>query len=154
MIRKKIIVGQRQRKKRINRPEQGLQIAIFNDLIPLMRRQKYKQFMAFHVPNGGKRTKYEAHIFQAMGVMSGVADIILLLPAGWSAEGDVSVNFGEPRTVFIELKAGSGGQEDSQEAFEGRVTALGFSYHLLVAKNPADAVTQMRHLLRQYGVPL
>lgn len=134
------------RKKRIRRPEQELQIAIFNFLKPLMQIQKYKQFCAFHVPNGGQRTKYEGMIFKAMGVMPGVPDICLLLPYN---EDDPD---SYPRTVWIELKAGKGDTTDNQDAFGALMEEYGFDYRVLAASDKQDAVDQMRAILREYGV--
>lgn len=144
------------RKPRLKRPEQGLQIAIFNQLRPLMALQKRKKFMAFHVPNGGYRTGAEANIFQSMGVMPGVADIVLLFPYSDLRSCVCS------RVVFIELKAykplktkekpdDSTMQNENQKDFHESVKALGFDYRVLAAKDPADACNQMFDILREFG---
>lgn len=38
--------------------------------------------LMFHIPNGGKRTKYEAARFKAMGVVPGIPDLFLAIPKG------------------------------------------------------------------------
>lgn len=147
------------RKKAMQRPEQMLQIAIFNQLKPLMAVQKCQKFCAFHVPNGGYRTPAEAQAFFSMGTRSGVADIILLLPP------DPDVIGGTGRTVFVELKAFKPPktkpdkkpdtaklQSETQADFMGIVQTLGFDYHVLAAKDAADACNQMAAILQRYGV--
>lgn len=127
-------------KKIKNRPEQDLQIGIFDQLKPLMIAQEYKHFLAFHVPNGGWRTKMEADIFQAMGTMAGVTDIVFLFPE---------------KVVFVELKFGKSGRaNENQTKFESRVTALGFEYYLLAAKDLMDALEKIVGLLKLNGVPV
>lgn len=102
-------------KAKMRRPEQVIQIGIFNHLIPLMAAQKHSEFTAFHVPNGGHRSEAEAAIFKAMGVMSGVADICILIPKKYfPAREDVKLTLGysvtvpaatmPPKTIWIELK--------------------------------------------------
>jgi len=143
--------------KKKKRPEQGLQIAIFNFLCPLMIAQKYEQFIAFHVPNGGWRTPFEANLFKTMGVMPGVADIILLFPPDQTASlGDgmrIAASARPPRVVFVELKFDAD-QVNTQQAFQIRVEAMGFKYILLQAKTPDDAVRQTKQILENHGVAM
>jgi hypothetical protein len=40
--------------------------------------RKAEGCFAFHIPNGGYRTKAEAGIFKSLGVVSGVPDVMLL----------------------------------------------------------------------------
>lgn len=127
-------------KKHIRRPEQELQIAIFNYLRPLMVLQKYSQFMAFHVPNGGKRTSYEGYIFKAMGVMAGVTDIPFLFPG--------------PKVVWAEVKVKGEDQTEPQRNFQARVEAFGFEYRLIEAKDASDAISQAQAILRANGVKI
>lgn len=78
---------------------------------------KLKQLL-FHVPNGGKRNKVTAQIFKAMGVVPGVADLILLAPRkGYGA-------------LCIEMKTPSGDQSPSQREWEKDVIAAGNKYAL------------------------
>lgn len=162
------------RKKRMARPEQRMHIAIFNFLLPRMALPMYRdQFLAFHVPNGGGRSKAEGEILKRMGVMAGVADIVMLFPEIFA--GTPQINR-PPTTVFIELKAYNPpppvrlkkdgtpvkararsektetGLEDSQIEFRNRVAGLGFRYVLLIAKDERDAINQIAALMREYGV--
>lgn len=161
------------RKPVMRRPEQRMQIAIFNFLRPLMALAHYREkFLAFHVGNGGGRSKAEAGIMQSMGVMAGVADIVMLF-CPLTVLGTAQR---QSTTVFIELKAYKApppvrlkkdgtpvkararsektetGLEDSQIEFRDRVTALGFRYVLMIVKDERDAVAQVAQLMREYGV--
>lgn len=161
------------RKKRMARPEQRMQIAIFNFLLPRMALPMYRdQFLAFHVPNGGGRSKAEGEILKRMGVMAGVADIVML----FRPLTLLGTEQRQSTTVFIELKAYNPpppvrlkkdgtpvkararsektetGLEDSQIEFRNRVTGLGFRYVLLIAKDERDAINQIAALMREYGV--
>lgn len=151
-------------RKRNKRPEQALQIGIFNQLRVLMGLQRYEQFLAFHCPNGGARTEFEGKIFKEMGVMPGAPDIILLFPERkfdpafipiktegkpyW--EGDENTY---PKTVFVELKAGDkSGQNANQELFQRRAEGLGFEYHLISVLDLKDALNQIYAILMMNGV--
>lgn len=152
------LLGKKFRKVK-NRPEQDLQIGIFNQLIPLMNEQNFKYFMAAHSPNGGWRTPVEAGVFKAMGVMPGFADILLMFPCMEILDLDNNgircvKTIGHPRVVFIELKAGRNSQEDSQIVFESRIKRLGFEYILLAPKSLLEALHAMAQILALNGVPV
>ncbi|HEY8948473.1 MAG TPA: VRR-NUC domain-containing protein [Rhizomicrobium sp.] len=76
--------------------EQDLQIAVAGmlDLIRL------PEWIFFHVPNGGVRSKAEAAILKAMGVKAGVHDIVII----WRG-----------RCIVIELKAPDGKLSKAQK---------------------------------------
>lgn len=135
-------------------PETAIQIGIMNFLRRMMDIEDGKRFMAFHVPNGGQRSREEAKILHAMGVLAGVADIILLLHG---------------RTVFIELKhqpmrvakQGQKGaivrsaakpQEDAQKAFQRRAAVLGHDYRLIAATDAGDGLNQVLAVLAEYDI--
>lgn len=88
----------RPRRRIVNRPEQEIQISIIETFnkIGLARHYKF-----FHIPNGGGRSKVEAGIFKAMGVMPGVPDIMIL-----------------PGPYFLEVKALGGRLSPEQLAFQ------------------------------------
>jgi hypothetical protein len=69
--------------------EDAIQAALINH-IALRARPGVK---AFHVPNGGKRSKAEAGRFKALGVVRGIPDLVVI------ADG---------RALFLELKATDG----------------------------------------------
>jgi len=63
----------------------------------------------FAVPNEGQRTKANASRMKAQGMVSGVSDIIFLLPRG------------QYHGLCIEMKAQKGRQTDNQKEFEEEV---------------------------------
>jgi hypothetical protein len=73
----------------IRRPEQTIQRAVFEHLA--VRRSPGT--FAFHVPNGGWRSRAEAAILKGLGVVAGVPDVILVC---------------DGRVYALELKAAGG----------------------------------------------
>lgn len=61
----------------MKRPEQNIQRAVFQHL----RARSMPGVFAFHVPNGGRRSKIEAAIMKGLGVRSGVPDVIVFYRA-------------------------------------------------------------------------
>lgn len=61
----------------MKRPEQDIQRAVFQHL----RARSMPGVFAFHVPNGGWRSKVEAAIMKGLGVRSGVPDVIVFYRA-------------------------------------------------------------------------
>lgn len=79
-------------------------------------RLQYPDLLLFSIPNGGARSKVEAGILKAEGVLPGVADLFVALPAKGYAG------------LFIEMKYGSGKQSPDQIKFEQNSTKLGYKY--------------------------
>lgn len=73
--------------KRRDRPEERLHRAV----VAYLRAALPKPWLAFHPANGGARSKAEAGVFKALGVLAGMPDLIVLGPPS--------------RVVAIELKA-------------------------------------------------
>lgn len=75
------------------------------------------QFLCFSVPNEAiqKMAWKQISSFKAMGLKSGVSDLIVLL---------------EGKVLFIEFKAAKGAQTPKQRDFQQAVEALGFDYHI------------------------
>ena len=89
--------------------EHYLQVAIHNLLT-------FYKIAHFAVPNGGLRDIRVAKSLQAEGALSGVSDLILVLPK---------------RIVFVEVKNGKKGvQSDSQKEFQNTVESMGFEYFI------------------------
>ncbi len=76
-------------------------------------RHHNPRYEIFSVPN---ESAYNNNQFKAMGVRSGVSDLIVLL---------------NKKTLFIELKNETGKQRDSQKDFETVVQKLGFDYYIV-----------------------
>ena len=73
--------------------------------------------IVFHVPNGGFRTKPEAARLKSLGVMPGVADLVLLAGRG--------------RVFFLELKAPKGRTTEDQDQFGEAARALGCGWAVI-----------------------
>ena len=78
---------------------------------------KYAKLL-FAVPNGGYRNKIEAGIMKAEGVVSGVADLILLIP---------SKGF---NSLCIEMKTDKGRQNENQKAWQSDTENVGNAYKI------------------------
>jgi len=72
--------------------------------------------LLFAVPNGGARNAVTAAILKAEGVVAGVADLLLLYPAG-NCHG-----------LCIEMKKPGGKQSQSQKDWQKEVEAQGYKY--------------------------
>lgn len=94
--------------------EQDEQIALFR--WAAYAAGQYPQLAnMYHVPNGGKRTRFEAGLFKAMGVKPGVPDIVLDWPAGGF------------HGLRIELKRAHGGRiETAQGEWRKRLIEAGY----------------------------
>ena len=93
----------------MKKEEHNLQVAIHKFLC-------LNRIFHFSVPNGGLRNLKVAMTLKAEGALSGVSDLIILLPS---------------RCIFVELKNGNiGRQSDSQKEFQKQVESLGFEYLL------------------------
>lgn len=94
--------------------EDQTQIAI----VKFLRQVLPADAIVCHVPNGGKRSKVQAALFKAMGVVAGIPDLIVLVPFG--------------RAIFFEVKrpAGpsqrKGSESPSQLAMRFRLQGMGF----------------------------
>lgn len=86
--------------KNINAKEDLIQ-----ETVILFLREFYSDKVVYHVPNGGKRGKYEAYKFKKMGVLSGVSDIVIAEPAKMYCG------------AYIELKKIGGRLSDTQREF-------------------------------------
>ena len=94
--------------------EDSLQKAIINAWRSTTPRKEW--FRVFHVANGGKRNALEALKFKRMGVVSGISDLVCLLPHG--------------KVGFIELKYGKNGMSESQKEFRSFCESNNYPYAL------------------------
>lgn len=94
----------------MKRPEQDLQI----NLVSALRRLLPEPWLVVHVPNGGGRSKAEAGIFKAMGVLAGFPDLLVIGPhVAPTIVPEAEIKFGGrglvmhqfARVIAIELKA-------------------------------------------------
>jgi hypothetical protein len=111
------------------RPEQEIQKAIFQHLAV----HGVQDVFAFHVPNGGWRSRVEAAILTSMGVVAGVPDIILIRDAEMFA---------------LELKAPGGRLSPAQRECQERMQAAGCKVATAVGLDQALAQLEAWGLLR------
>lgn len=81
----------------MNRPEEKLQ----RQLVEYLRTALPKPWIVFHIPNGGGRSKAEAGILKAMGVLAGMPDLLVIGPVGTLS----AAYGGHGNAIAIELKA-------------------------------------------------
>jgi hypothetical protein len=81
--------------------------------------------VVFAIPNGGKRTKAEAGILKATGVLAGVSDLEI-----WPDEI-------APRSLFVEVKTDAGKLSVEQRSFGRRAAARG--HYFVVWRSIDDA---------------
>jgi hypothetical protein len=104
----------------MNHTESRIQAAIIKALNP------YPVY-AFFVKNEGKKTKAQAMRDKAMGMRSGVSDLVVI-----TADG----------VVFMEVKTETGRQSKSQQLFQSMVERFGCKY--VVVRSPQDALRALR----------
>lgn len=113
----------------MRRPEQQLQQAVYKYI-----RYAAPQVLCFHVPNGiragGKNPHVTMGIMKSMGVMPGVADLLLF----WGG-----------RFAAIELKAGKGQQTDTQKLFMSEWIFRGGQYAI------CRSIDDVQSVLKQWG---
>lgn len=90
-------------------------------------------FLFFHVPNGGNRSKSEGSRFKMMGVLPGVSDLCVM---------------GAGKMFFIELKKDSGTLSAPQKDFIKKSSGYGFPVHVVYAQDPADGVKKCGQIMK------
>ena len=113
------------------RPEDALQSQIVSFARSNFDRREWR---LFHVPNGGQRTKAEAGRFVALGVSSGVPDLVLVGPEGFVG--------------WIEVKAPKGVTSGPQDDWAEFLSATGHRYGLV------RSLDEFRALLVEWGAPV
>lgn len=90
--------------------------------------------LLFSVPNGGMRNAGTARRLKAEGVVSGVSDLILLMPNS------------EYHGLCIELKTNKGRQTANQKSWEQDVQKQGYQY--IVVRSFDEFVSAITQYLR------
>lgn len=102
--------------------------------------------LLFAVPNGGQRNRITASILKAEGVVSGVADLLLLVPNQ------------DYHGLCIEMKRGKtmqsskGVQSDNQKRWQALVESQGYAYR--IAHSLDEFISLIRDYIRGASVPL
>lgn len=87
--------------------------------------------LMYHIPNGGKRNRFEAANLKRQGVKAGVPDICLPVARGGF------------HGLYIELKAGKNKTTDKQNEWLSDLMAQGYSAHVCVGwENAKDTITK------------
>ena len=146
----------------MRRPEEQLH----RSLVAYLRMALPKPWLVLHVPNGGGRSKAEAGILKAMGVLAGMPDLLVIGPQPfmrphWDAPiGEIPRGERFPQIIALELKAppkplkrGGVSQakprlSDAQRDVIAQLAACGIP--TLVIDNMDEAI----RALTQLGVPL
>lgn len=143
----------------MRRPEETLHRAC----VAYLRAALPKPWIVWHTPNGGGRSKAEAGILKAMGVLAGMPDLFVMGPkqTGIAADGMARHGFMvDAKLVAIEFKAPPkplkrGGVSKAtprlspaQRARQADLGACGVPYLVI------DDMAEMVQALRALGVPL
>lgn len=138
----------------MQRPEEALHRAC----VAYLRAALPKPWICFHVPNGGGRSKAEAGILKAMGVLAGVPDLFVIgppwLPVGFqNPAAQASVIAIEFKAPPKRLRAGGVSKarprlSPAQMARQQDLGACGVPYLVI------DDMAEMVQALRALGVPL
>lgn len=119
-------------KKKHRNEEAQIQTEFFKQVRILFPKLPSK--LLFAVPNGGSRNIIEARNMKLQGVISGVADVILLIPKKGYA------------SLCLEFKTAKGWQSDEQKEFQRQVEACGSKYVIV------RSVVQGIKIIRKYLV--
>lgn len=126
------ILGKRQLpsrpRRRMARPEQGLQIGLIKALALILTAET----RVVHVANGGYRTKTEAAILIGMGVMPGFPDLLFI---------------SRGRAYGMELKADDGDLTKSQKEAHPLLLAAGMP--IAIVRTAQQAIEQ----IHTWGIP-
>ncbi len=136
----------------MNRPEEQLHKAC----VQYLRASLPKPWFCFHCPNGGGRSKAEAGILKAMGVLSGVPDLFVFGPPLFSTHDKhpgatvVAIEFKAPpkRLRLGGVSKARPRLSPAQMARQQDLGACGVPYLVI------DDMAEMVQALRALGVPL
>jgi hypothetical protein len=116
--------------------EEHIQIYVVEYLNKL--RLAGADFMFWHTPNGGSRSKAEGCKMKMMGVMPGVPDLTIMHPGG---------------VFFVELKKGTGGRlSKDQSAFQTAALKYGLIYHVLRADTIEEGRSAIADIMAHHGI--
>lgn len=112
---------------------------IHRDIVQLLKLTAVPGLVYFHVANERRASPREGAFLRSMGVLAGVADFTLLIPA-LNQQGYV-----RPIPAFLEVKRPGGRLSVAQEQFRDDVTAIGCLWGL------AYSMTDAERILRGWG---
>jgi hypothetical protein len=112
------------------RPEQAIQRAVFQHI----EARAMPGVFAFHVPNGGWRSRVEGAILKGMGVRAGVPDVIAIK---------------DGKVYALELKADGGRATEKQQQTMATLTLVGATTGVAVGLDDALQLLEAWGLLRK-----
>lgn len=112
----------------VRKPRSQAEFRLTCGIAKLLRDYRRPGVIAFHVPNGERRSAATGARLRSMGVMPGVGDFIVL------AEGLAGA---------LEIKVRGGDQSDSQEAFQCAWEAAGGVYAVATGWDEAVSVLKL-----------
>lgn len=144
----------------MKRAEESLQ----RQLVAYLRATLPKPWLVFAIPNGGGRSKAEAGILKATGVLAGVPDLLVVGPRSMADHTILVTPFGRvetwPQVIALELKAPpkmlqsgktSKAKPSVSEAQRDVIAELGeCGIPTLIVRDLDEAVEALKNL----GVPL
>lgn len=95
--------------------------------VTLLRFNAIPGVIFFHVPNGEYRSPRTGARLKAMGVMPGVADLVVIKPNGL--------------VYFLELKTAKGTLSKPQRAFRDACDRIGLTYEVASSPEAAEGVS-------------
>lgn len=121
-------------------PEASLQKAV----VQLLRRfEDMGKLTFFAVMNEGKRSPKSQGWAKAMGLRAGVPDLVILVPPMVPLEG-IRGATSQPRTIFLELKAGKNTLTEAQKDWANWLSDAKFTWAEI------RSVEEVNTLLRGY----
>lgn len=132
-------------------PEYQQQIAVMGWMAECgLNNIEYR--MAFHIPNGGSRTKSEASRFKLEGVKAGVPDIFIPVPKGKFSGLFVEMKKYSQRPKSepfcpITNKGALGGLSNEQKQWAVDLTYMGYKW--VCAYGASEAIEEIYNYLNQ-----
>lgn len=110
---------------------------IHRSIIHYLRTVLPNSWLCMHAANGGYRSKSEAGIFKALGVIAGWPDISIF---GEEAKGC--------QAFFFEVKALKGRLSENQQSCIDKLRDLGFPVAVV------HSIEEIEQSLKSWGIPL
>ena len=126
-------------KRRDPRPLKEAPVHIF--AVQLLLLNAAPKVFWFHVPNEGRRAKRTVAFQKRLGMLPGVADLVIVMPGGW--------------VCFLELKRAKGGVvSKEQKSFRKLCDAAGSPYAIATTPEEVESILRGWGALRSTTRPV